>query len=565
MRMRESPDKSSDKALLRGKQSAVPGILTDAEYGKRSMGKRRADQRKKQNSCRSRYRLLSGGLLAAVMLTACGSSMSLTEEAGAQEKELTTLGLVPSFDYEVPVSKPSILVDQLGYDVNSSKIAIFEGEDLPGVFELVDADTGEIVYTAKTKEKGYDETTGSYISYGDFSEFEKPGEYCILSEVVGWSYPFEIKENPYQELFEDACRQYYLNRCGVVLSSEYAGSSAHNACHTREAQLREDASVKLEVSGGWHTDENGCRDVGRACEAVNMLLLAYELYPDMFTDDAGIPESGNGIPDLLDEIRYEADWLLKMQNAASGAVYASVSAVDAAAGNTLICVESASMDATIRFAAAMAKFSYLYQSYDWDYANTCLKAADRAYRCAQQYPSEVSAEDFFAAAAELYRATGAYGYHTAIEEYLGESPELDLKNDSVLWGAAAYLSTKQKVDVKQCDILITALLREAEQVSYASKNSKFLVNMDKNETDCNGMLSDIVRLAVVDHVITNHEYTTVLENQLHYFLGRNPDSVSYLDGAGDKSYREIDEKLGIMNQVDLNAKLILMMSAILSS
>ena len=69
---------------------------------------------------------------------------------------------------------------------------------------------------------------------------------------------------------------------------------------------------------------------------------------------------------------------------------------------------------------------------------------------------------------------------------------------------------------------------------------------------------------MVDHIITNHEYTTVLENHLHYFLGRNPEAISYVDGAGKKSYQEIDEKLGIMNQVNLDAELILMMSAVLN-
>lgn len=503
--------------------------------------------------------------LTGALLTGCGYSASgLLEGTKNHEEEITTLGLTPEFDYEVPVSRPAILVDQLGYAAESNKVAILEGEDLPGDFELIDAQTGESVYTGRTEEKGFDEASGTYISYGDFSDFTRAGEYYLRSEVIGQSYSFVIEEDPYRALFDTACRQYYLNRCGMVLSSEYAGAAAHNACHTREAQLKEDASVKMDVSGGWHMDENGGKDVAKACETINMLLLAYELYPAVFDDEAGIPESGNQIPDLLDEIKYEADWLLKMQNPKSGAVYASVSTVDSATGGTLVCVDSINMDATIRFAATMAKFSYLYQSYDWNYANQCLKAADRAYRYAQQYPEDVEQEEYFFAATELYRATGAYGYHNAIQQYLVQCSKPDMSKDAVLWGVTTYLSTKQKVDVKMCDSLIKELLREAEQISYASKTSKFLVNREKNEKDCSGLLSDVARLAVVDHIITNHEYTTVLENHLHYFLGRNPEAISYVDGAGKKSYQEIDEKLGIMNQVNLDAELILMMSAVLN-
>ena len=72
----------------------------------------------------------------------------------------------------------------------------------------------------------------------------------------------------------------------------------------------------------------------------------------------------------------------------------------------------------------------------------------------------------------------------------------------------------------------------------------------------------MARLTVVDHIITNHEYATVLENHLHYFLGRNEQSISYIDGIGSRNYEEIGKKLGIMKQIDLNAELILIMSAI---
>ena len=67
---------------------------------------------------------------------------------------------------------------------------------------------------------------------------------------------------------------------------------------------------------------------------------------------------------------------------------------------------------------------------------------------------------------------------------------------------------------------------------------------------------------MVDHIITNHEYATVLQNHLHYMLGRNLQSVSYLDDVGSRNYQEIDESQGIMNQIDLNAELVLMMSGI---
>ena len=503
-------------------------------------------------------------LSSILLLTGCAYASELPfDKNGNSDNGFTTLGLSPEFDYEVPESIPSILVDQVGYAQGSNKVAVFQGEFLPDTFAVVDADSGQEVYTGEIVQKGYDDKTGVFISYGDFSAFQTPGSYYIKSAVIGQSYMFEIAENPYAGLFDVALKQYYYNRCGLTLSSELAGDAAHNACHSREAQMKEEASVKIDVSGGWHVDEASTRDVTTGCRTVNHLLLAYELYPEMFDDDLGIPESGNEVPDVLDEVKYEIDWLLKMQDSTSGAVYSSVDSADNAALGYLLYIDAVTMDATIQFAATMAKFSYLYQNYDREFATRCLKAADRAYRYAEQYLNDVAPEEYFYASTELYRATGGYGYHNVILNYLTQNPVTEMGNDFVFWGCVTYLSTKQRVDVDTCKELIKILMAEGEKISYASKNSKFLVSMDEQQSGSAGQLRDITRLAVVDHIITNHEYETVLENHLHYMLGRNQQSISYLDGAGDRNYKDIDEKQGIMNQVELNAELVLMMSAIM--
>ena len=505
-------------------------------------------------------------LLSVVLLTGCAYASEIsfdTLQKSNDDSGFTTLGLSPQFNYEVPESLPSILVDQVGYDLYSNKIAVFQGEQLPDTFAIIDADSGQSVYTGEIEQRGYDETTGVFVSYGDFTSFQTVGTYYIEAAVIGQSYTFVIAENPYADLYDVALKQYYFNRCGLTLSLEMAGDAAHNACHTREAQMKEEASIKLDVSGGWHVDEAANRDVGTGCRTVNHLLLAYELFPQVFHDDVGIPESGNGIPDVLDEVKYEIDWLLKMQDDKSGAVYSSVSNVDNAALGYLLYIDGVTMDATIQFAATMAKFSYLYQNYDWEFANRCLKAADRAYRYAGKYLGDVSPEEYFYAATELYRATGGYGYHNVIKNYLLENPLTDMKNDFVFWACVTYLSTKQRVEVSLCKDIIKVLMLEGERISYASKNSKFLAIMDEDSNGSAELLRDITRLVVVDHIITNHEYDTVLQNHLHYMLGRNLQSISYLDDAGSRNYKEIDEKQGIMNQVELNAELVLMMSSIM--
>ena len=506
-------------------------------------------------------------LLCVGLITGCGDNNSLTstgENKQTQDGEMESLGLSPEFDYDIPEILPDIMVNQLGYASGSNKIAVFRGEALPDTYDLVNAETGAIVYTGEIEPKGYNEITEENISYGDFTDYNTAGTYYLQADVIGRSYSFVIEDNPYSDVFKEALKQYYYNRCGLTLSSEFAGDAAHNACHTKMAKFMEDSAAQneIDISGGWHTGENGYRDVSGGCQAVTILLLAYELYGDIFTDDTGIPESGNGIPDIIDEIKYEIDWLLKMQDNASGAVYSAVNVIDNSAATYQLYIEPVSMEATIRFASTMAKFSYLYQGYDLNYATQCLKAADRAYRFAEKYLDEVSPEDYFCAAAELYRATGTNGYRKAAQDYLNSENGIDMENDYVFWGCVTYLSTKQKVDMDLCNKVISILLKYVENISFDSKNSKYLTE-GNNEQDNNAeLLHKMERLTVVDHIITNHEYTTVLENHLHYFMGRNAMSISYLDGLGSRNYQVINEKSGIMKQIDLNAKLILLMSAI---
>lgn len=505
-------------------------------------------------------------LAAALLLTGCSGVSDFQTQgmpAGEEKDEFTSLGLSPEFDYEVPESLPSILVDQVGYACDGSKIAMINGEQPPNDFTILDVRSEREVYKGKIEQKGYDETLGAYISYADFTEFTTPGSYYIQAPSIGRSYVFEISEEPYAELFQKVFRQYYCNRCGLTLSAEFAGEAAHNACHSREAQTKEEAMIRKDVSGGWHVDEIGSRDVVKGCQTIHSLLLSYELYPDAYGDAMKIPESGNGIPDLLDEVKYEIDWLLKMQDEKSGAVYASVSSVDNKTAGYILYIDGITMDATIHFAAAMARFSYLYQSYDLEFATLCLKAADRAYRYAEQYLADISQEQYFHAAAELYRATGGYQYHNVVKSYLEQNPQQDLENDFVFWGCVTYLSTKQKVDMNLCSNVIQNLMRKVETISYASKGCKLLVKADEKQGGHAGLLRDMTRLAVVDHIITNHEYATVLENHLHYMLGRNLQSISYLNDVGGRNYRDVEEAVGVMNQVDLNAELLLLFAAIM--
>ena len=353
----------------------------------------------------------------------------------------------------------------------------------------------------------------------------------------------------------------------MTLTENFAGINAHNACHTQNAVLRQDVTVQKDVSGGWHKDSTGSKDVISASLTLGCLLLSYELFPGAFTDDNGIPESGNGIPDILDEARYEVEWLLKMQDEATGAVYSGMT-VSQSENNTsaIIYAESPDIESARAFAFATAKFGYLFQTCDRDFATICLKAADRAFKYSVLNEDENDKDSDFklAGACEIYRASGSAQCQSYINVFFQSQPDLSDMSDIKIMGLITYLNTKMAVNKDYCQNAISAIMKEAEKISQDSRNYAFLVPEPENPSDNTRLFHDMLVMTTVDHIITNNEYDTVIENYLHYFLGRNGMSVSYIDNVGQYSYKQIHESLGIMKQFESNAKFIFMLGKIIS-
>ena len=503
-------------------------------------------------------------LILILVLNGCGAP-PLTEDVKEEEPGITSMEEEPDLAYEVPVSLPNILVNQLGYITNGTKMAVFRGGEVSADFYVIKADTGETAFTG-TLEKGNSGKTDDQLYYGDFSALIQPGTYYLETPILGRSYPFQVADDLYAQVFREACRQYYYNRCGMSLTSEFAGERAHNACHTGNAVLREDISVSLNVSGGWHQDEMGSKDVVKASENIGVMLLAYELYGGAFGDNMGIPESGNDIPDILDEIRYEIEWLLKMQDPASGAVYSGVTVYEQGTGKGSVSyVEPADMEAAKAFAAVLAKFSYLYRNYENSFATDCLKASDRAWKYVElNEEKELEEADpwKFAAATELYRASGLAACHRFVTEYLSQIDSGGELDEVTFWGYVTYISTKQRVNLDLCERITKELMQKAEEISERAGSSGYLVEEGEGNEHNLKLLQNMMYLTMVDYMIANHEYDIVIENHFHYLMGRNEQAVCYVDNEVQNSYKQIDEAMGIMKQFGADSKLIFMLSEI---
>jgi len=419
-------------------------------------------------------------LIGCLLLSGCshdyvGETVTGAEQGAAAQEEENHIS------YEVPAVIPNICVDRLGYEPESSKVAVFRGEELPDVFTIRDAESGKVVYTGSILKGGGPLADDEYNCYGTFSDFKEAGEYYIQTDLYGESYRFLIHDNLYYSLFRQCCGQLYRMRSGGT------------------------------GEGGWQTAESAKIGERSACLSIYQLLLSYEMFPSVYTDDTEISESGNGIPDILDECRYEIEWLLEQTE--SGAKQRGE-----AAGYR---------------AAALAKYAYLTKNMDPDFAEVCLEAAETAWRGAEK-DLTVSDDVIALAASELYRVGGSRQYAGLAEEYLQNSVEREVRlTMPEFWAALTYMNTKNKVDVELCDELIKKVMEDAEEISERSAQNSFLVCETVETKDREVLLEEMMRIGAVNHIITNQEYNIVIENHFHYLMGRNPGSVihaSYWEG-----------------------------------
>jgi hypothetical protein len=225
---------------------------------------------------------------------------------------------------------PYIVVDQFGYLPSSEKIAVIrspqKGFDAsqpftPGTtYALVDAHSGNKLLEAAPSvwnAGGTDSSSGDKAWWVDFSSVATAGDYFVLDETRAVRSPvFRIDAGVYRPVLTQAMRMYYYQRDGIAKLAQYAGAIwADGVAHPQDTMcgLYKDGSAPHDLHGGWFDAGDQNRYTNWAASDVIELLRAYTESPTAFYDDYGIPESGNGVPDVLDEIKWDLDWLGRMQ------------------------------------------------------------------------------------------------------------------------------------------------------------------------------------------------------------------------------------------------------------
>lgn len=228
-----------------------------------------------------------------------------------------------------------LLVDQFGYRPNDSKVAVirnpqtgYDANDqfTPGTsYEVRKAADGVIVFSgspAQWNSGATQDSSGDKGWWFDFSTLTTPGNYFIYDVQRDRRSPtFVVGQAVYKPILKAALKVFYYQRSGFTKTPQFAGGWADAAAYigpnqdlvARDITDPNNVSKQRNLSGGWFDAGDTNQYVTFAAAPVHQLLTAYQNNPGVFTDDFGIPESGNGRPDLIDEVKYEIDWLKKMQ------------------------------------------------------------------------------------------------------------------------------------------------------------------------------------------------------------------------------------------------------------
>jgi endoglucanase len=516
----------------------------------------------------------------------------------------TALTLGASAPPPVPIH-----LNQLGFAPGDAKIAIVESGSAPLEWRLVDSN-GRELRRGRAQVYGKDAASGAEVQRIDFSDVRAAGAGYRL--VIGGSRsdPFAIRDRLYTPLAKDALAFFYHQRAGVPIDARLVGATwARPAGHPKEVAKcfagKDERGIEwpgcgyaLDVTGGWYDAGDHGKYVVNGGISLWTLLNAYERRPPAFPDGSlKVPEAGNRTSDLLDEARFEMEFLLRMQIAdgtrtrvpvgtpkpaapgkpaweTSPADFAEIDAGGMAhqkvADRNWTKLPMPPQDdpeerllyppttaATLNLAATAAQCARIWRDVDPAFAARCLAAAERAWRAAARNPQiyatnsftgsggygdgDVS-DEFYWAAAELFATTGGAAYR----EVLKGSPHFHAELREPGWpstatlGAITLATVRNRLPKADSDRLRAAIVAAGDRFLADQKGNGYgipYVASGYPWGSNSNLLNRAMLLGLAHDFTGDTKYRAGALAAVDYVLGRNPLGQSYVSGYGARPMR----------------------------
>lgn len=433
--------------------------------------------------------------------------------------------------------------------------------------------------------------SGDRGSWADFSDLTTPGDYYLYDPGQGKrSHRFTIANDVYDDVLVAAQRALYFNRANTAHVSPYADQWLDDAAHVGRGQdtearyIHEPNNRRLErdLSGGWYDAGDTNKYVTYAADAVHQLLAAFDDYPQVFRDNNNIPESGNGVPDLIDEVFWEISWLKKMQDD-DGGVFLKMGDSEfylpklPSTVTTPRYYEQKCSSSTIAAAAMFAHMAVILRDHNiriGDIANL-EERAEKAWQWFESNPRQTNCDSVdvkssdadwsrpqqrqhrVVAAIYLYALTGRSVYQQAIEQGMFETqPWSDdgfTRYRSAQSEAIAYYSTLTNADPRTAtDITdrMEELARYSIHLRFSKNRDLYRAHMplDQHHWGSNKLRANVgaSNMIMVKHGIYALKHNRmILRGQAHlqYLHGTNPLGRVYLSNmeryGAERSVRQL--------------------------
>jgi endoglucanase len=419
----------------------------------------------------------------------------------------------------------------------------------------------EVVFEGELSNARKDEDTGQKVRIADFSELTEPGRYVITVADLKPSDEFRIDDDLYRPTLEASLLGLYGQRCGTALSFEYDQETySHDVCHEDDASLELVPEQKGTRDGtsGWHDAGDYGKYTVNGAFSLAFLLDAWQHFGDAaFAGVEHIPDYQGSLPTVLEEARYEIEWLLKMQFE-DGTVSHQIRplnyepAIMPDRDSAKRFFSTASKEATGSFAAVMALAARVYEEHDAELSARCLKAARLSFDWLQSHPdtelvanheqwpnatyATPSYDDVLWAKTELWAATGDEALLRDVESTLLTSAVADAWDWSDATNLAMFTYALSEDDSRSpaiLDVTMPRVYASADKIVEAAKANGFGRGLSSYNWGSNGVVArSCMNLAVAYRLAADEAYPDACVHQLDYLLGRNYFGRSMVTGVG---------------------------------
>lgn len=482
-------------------------------------------------------------------------------------RQILCAGLLAAGLAHAQAQTGEIAVNQIGYSPGAAKVAALPAVEA-AAFSVVDADTGRTVLSGPLGAAARWEPAGADVRLADFSALKAPGRYRLHVDGLTDSPPFVVAADAYAAVNAAAIKAFYFNRASTPLLVVHAGRWARPAGHADDKVLvhasaasasRPEGTV-ISAPKGWYDAGDYNKYIVNSGITVYTLLAAYEHFPALFkAQNLNIPESGNGLPDVLNESLWNLQWMLDMQDPADGGVYHKLTnksfdgvVMPADAKGERYVVQKTTA-ATLDFAAVMAQASRVFAAFDKERPGLSARmrtAAERAWGWAQAHPKDVyrqppdirtggygdeKLDDEFAwAGAELWVTTGDVRYRPDLEKLAITVPNWgDVKG--LAWVTLAH--QHRKLAENDSVVVNTRIMSLADELLANWRASAYRVGMRAQDYDWgsnSGVLNRALMLIQAYRLAPKPEMLAAAQALFDHVLGRNPLGQSMVTGFGTR-------------------------------